>query len=215
MDVTNDSRDSGLEPAEPEVLGSGAEPGERVRPGRWRVVQVAATVAVFGLLCGYGGYRLGAANERRSTASPDAGAGVRLEAADWFGDIQDPPLRQVEVQLNVTNRSARRVQIHGAGTSLAGLTLLRAEYLVASGVERHHPSPPFPIEPDDTVGIMLSYRVTDCAAAKSRRLPLPVLVQDGAAGTEPTDVDVGVPAAYAGIWQAGFLTSICPPPGPG
>jgi len=195
----------------PEVLSSRPEPDEpRLTEGGWitRMVRpVAVIVLLFGLLCGYAGYRLGRADPVQGTDEPPRQSGVRLVAADWFGDNQDPPLGRVVVQLNVTNHGSRRVQVLAAGTSYPGLTITRTEFVVASGVSRNVPSPPFTLEPRGTVGVLLTYRVTDCTAATSGRLPLPVQILDRG---KPQTIDVGSPRTYDGPWQSGFLTSVCP-----
>jgi hypothetical protein len=70
--------------------------------------------------------------------------------------------------------------------------------------------PPFLLQEGDTIGVVLSYRVMDCAAAKQRGVPLPVQVQsDGVVRT----LNVGSKVPYLDQWRpdVGALVK-CPSP---
>lgn len=171
---------------------------------RLRAVLPVLAAALAGLAGGYlaGHLSAGRTEPRRSPVvaaiatpgRPDA-TPLHFVASHWEGR-SDRVTKRVTLHVNVTNGGPGPADVLSVGADAPGLALEHTGYLFASGVWRYGPTPPLVLQPGDTIGVILTYRVTNCGSALAAGVRLPVQIRTGA-GVRTLHIGSAVP--YLGL----------------
>ncbi len=159
-------------PPEPED-GNAAPRG---RSHLLRLVGVTALAAAAGFVAGHAT----AGGQPRARPALPVGAvhaaPLHFDASHWEGR-SDPERDTLTLTVNVTNGGPGEATLLSVGDGIPGLALERVGYLLAEGIWRFAPTPPFVLQPGQTVGVVVTYRITDCSVARQAGSRLPVRVR--------------------------------------